>query len=723
MATILIVDDRPTNRDVLVTLLKHKGHRLLEAADGVEALERARAERPDLIITDILMPTMDGYEFVRRLRVEPALAQTSIIFYTAHYLEQEAQALARACGVNHILMKPSKPQVILQTVEAALDRPAPPVPPAPPAEFEREHIHLLTGKLSRTVDELQAVNAELRRRAEELEREVAERRQAEQTAQQRAERVTRLYNLTVALAEALTPGQVAEVVMREGVPGLGARAGLVILLSEDRNTLQVIGSTGYPPEQLERWSIFPVTAPIPLADAVRLGQPILLAAPGELQARYAHLAPDLLAGQMAGAAIPLIVEERVIGAIGLNFAERRDFGPEAMEFMLTLAGQCAQALERARLYAAEAWARDEAELARLHLAVLAEAGKRLALSLDEETTLAQLQEMVVPAFADQCFIDLLIETKTVRRVLHAGTDPRQAHLKHSYELRYPADPHYPDHPVLQVIRTGEARLMPELTEAQLPAFAYDAAQLELIRQLGPKSGMIVPLTAQGCTFGAVSFIWAGSGRRYDPADLILAKDLANRTALALNNAHLYRQALTEIAERKRAEEALQKSEQRVRRKLDSILSPEGDIGNLELADIIDAGAIQALMDDFYALAHIPMSIIDLKGQVLVGVGWQRICTRFHRVHPDTCEHCLESDTQLSKDIPPGEFKLYKCKNNLWDIATPIVVGGQHVGNLFSGQFFFDDELPDYEFFRSQARQYGFNEKEYMAAREEVPRLS
>ena len=78
---------------------------------------------------------------------------------------------------------------------------------------------------------------------------------------------------------------------------------------------------------------------------------------------------------------------------------------------------------------------------------------------------------------------------------------------------------------------------------------------------------------------------------------------------------------------------------------------------------------------------------------------------------------------LSVGIPPGEFKLFRCKNNMWDMATPIIVGGHHVGNIFSGQFFFDDEPLDYEFFRSQARKYGFNEEEYIAALEKVPRMS
>jgi PAS domain S-box-containing protein len=171
------------------------------------------------------------------------------------------------------------------------------------------------------------------------------------------------------------------------------------------------------------------------------------------------------------------------------------------------------------------------------------------------------------------------------------------------------------------------------------------------------------------------------------------------------------------------EQTLRSKEQRVRLKLDSILSPEGDLANLELADIIDAQAIQSLMDDFYRLARIPMAVIDLKGRVLVGVGWQTICTRFHRVHPETCRYCIESDTQLTVGVPPGESRLYKCKNHMWDIATPLMVAGQHVGNLFSGQFFFEDEPVDRELFRAQAQRYGFDERDYLAALEAVPRLS
>ena len=179
----------------------------------------------------------------------------------------------------------------------------------------------------------------------------------------------------------------------------------------------------------------------------------------------------------------------------------------------------------------------------------------------------------------------------------------------------------------------------------------------------------------------------------------------------------------DITEQREAEQSLRESEVRVRLKLESILAPEGDIGELELGDIIDCKAIQTLMNHFNALAHIPMAIIDLKGRVLVDVGWQEICTQFHRVHPDACRNCIESDTELSSEVQPGVFKLYKCKNNLWDMATPIIVGGKKMGNLFMGQFFFDNDTIDYDFFRGQAKQYGFDEHRYLAALDKVPRIS
>jgi len=120
MAKILVVDDRPTNRDFLKTLLGYQNHRVVEAADGAEALALARSERPDLVISDILMPTMDGYEFVHRLRSDPQIAGIPVIFNTAHYLDREARALAKTCRVSHIIHKPAEPEAVLRTVSEVL---------------------------------------------------------------------------------------------------------------------------------------------------------------------------------------------------------------------------------------------------------------------------------------------------------------------------------------------------------------------------------------------------------------------------------------------------------------------------------------------------------------------------------------------------------------------------------------------------------------------------
>src|SRR5258708_7919376 len=105
MAKVLIADDTLINRQFLTTLLGYGGHELLEACDGAEALDRVRAQRPDLVITDVLMPVMDGYEFVRRLRADSNVAATPVIFYTASYHEREALVLAESCGVAWVLIK------------------------------------------------------------------------------------------------------------------------------------------------------------------------------------------------------------------------------------------------------------------------------------------------------------------------------------------------------------------------------------------------------------------------------------------------------------------------------------------------------------------------------------------------------------------------------------------------------------------------------------------
>jgi signal transduction histidine kinase/CheY-like chemotaxis protein len=122
MARILAVDDRPVNLQFLVSLLGYDGHSVLEASDGQEALDITRDQHPDLIITDIEMPVMDGYEFVTHLRNDPGIAGTPVIFYTAH--AGEAKFVTQPRGVARVLTKPAEPEMILNTVSSALGEPS-----------------------------------------------------------------------------------------------------------------------------------------------------------------------------------------------------------------------------------------------------------------------------------------------------------------------------------------------------------------------------------------------------------------------------------------------------------------------------------------------------------------------------------------------------------------------------------------------------------------------
>lgn len=161
MATILVVDDRAVNREFLKNLLGYRGHRVLEAGDGAEALEILDTTRADLVISDILMPTMDGYELVRRMRQSEATASLPVVLFTAHYNEREARNLADFCGVARVLTKPASPEQVLQTVDDLLAHKSPLSPPPPAEEFDEEHLKVVNAKLVEMTAELRLQNSHL----------------------------------------------------------------------------------------------------------------------------------------------------------------------------------------------------------------------------------------------------------------------------------------------------------------------------------------------------------------------------------------------------------------------------------------------------------------------------------------------------------------------------------------------------------------------------------
>ncbi len=182
-----------------------------------------------------------------------------------------------------------------------------------------------------------------------------------------------------------------------------------------------------------------------------------------------------------------------------------------------------------------------------------------------------------------------------------------------------------------------------------------------------------------------------------------------------------RKRVRELEKDKAALEGAVKSLRENEKRTSHIIPAKTDFDTLKLSHVIDAKAIQSMMDDFHALTNIGIGILDTEGNILVSTGWQDICTQFHRKHPETLSNCRKSDLELASGVEPGSFRLYKCRNNMWDMATPIVVDGERLGTLYLGQFFFEDESPDLDRFRLQAQEYGFDEKSYLEAFERVPR--
>src|SRR5688500_3553470 len=110
MTTALIVDDKEENRYYLSALLTAHGCEIESACHGAEALEKARKSPPDFVISDLLMPVMDGYTLLRHWKADPCLNRVPFIVYTATYTEPEDQRLALSLGADAFIVKPTEPE-------------------------------------------------------------------------------------------------------------------------------------------------------------------------------------------------------------------------------------------------------------------------------------------------------------------------------------------------------------------------------------------------------------------------------------------------------------------------------------------------------------------------------------------------------------------------------------------------------------------------------------
>jgi CheY-like chemotaxis protein len=513
MAQILVVDDHPTNRDFLRTLLTYKGYAIQEASDGAEALGLARKTRPDLIITDILMPTMDGYEFVRQLRLDPEIANTTVVFCTADYHEREAQNLAKACGVANLLFKPCEPELVLQTVESALGLATASPIPAPSQHFDRDHLTLLTNKLSQKTAELQIVN----------------------------QRLAALIEISLQLAAEPDSARLLEGVCRSARDLIGARYGMVAASESTVATPEHFFTSGLDSETARRIGS-PLLREGMLGTILEGGGALRRSALPEassvtgLPARYPSVRSLL--------AVAIASQTRTYGWLCLGDKVGREEFTEEDERLATILGaQVGRMYENVTLYhkaqhhaaelereAAErrqVKARLHAQLSRLDLL------HRITRAIGERQDLPSIFQVVIRNLEDNLPIDfgcicLYEPTEQVLTVASVGarSGALATKLAMTMQARIPIDPNGLSRCVM-----GELTYEPNIDQV---SFAFP---LRLARG-GLRALVVAPLLAESKVFG-VLVAARQRAESFSSSDCEFLRQLSEHVGLAAHQAQLY----------------------------------------------------------------------------------------------------------------------------------------------------------------------------------------
>jgi signal transduction histidine kinase len=402
------------------------------------------------------------------------------------------------------------------------------------AEWKTREAEALTERLSEQATQLEHQVVESETLAADLEEAGLQLREQADAARRAAMKSDKLQRLTGLLLETVGEPAVARVVTREARTAVGATGAAVALVRASGQldlasvarlhaaALQPIDGTG---------------ASSLLADSLESGEPVWLADAAELPQRYPELAA-LSPEHRAWCALPLRAERRQLGVVVFSFAEPGEFAQEDRSFLLLLAQQCAQALERARLHDTSLSARVRAEFAERRLQLLAEASVRLTASLDYEAALGSMAELLVPDLADWCAVHLHVDQESSRLVSLVHADRERAARRRLLDGRTP-NGGVALTGFESVVRHGATHHIEPITDELLRSVAGGDEQLEILRSFRLQTQLTVGIGTDGALRGTMTLGSAESGRVFGEADIRLAVELGRRAGQAVDNARLY----------------------------------------------------------------------------------------------------------------------------------------------------------------------------------------
>jgi signal transduction histidine kinase/DNA-binding response OmpR family regulator len=340
-ACVMIVDDERHNRELLEIMLKPEGFLLLTAASGEEALALIARQPPDLILLDVMMPGMTGYDVAGKIKSEPATKHIPVIMLTA-LDDRNARMLGLNAGAEDFLTKPVDRPELSVRVRNLL------------------RIKAYGDKLRNALDTLESANAQLDRNTKEIA-------SAQAIADGATARLARLQKITAALGNTVTQDEVAHSVLREAILALECNAGAVVVGADVGAELSLLHESGSLDSLMRSFRHHdPPKSVSPYAETIETCKPIYLESFEEMAARYPAF-ETVNKGKSHGAWIflPLGIAGRAVGALAFGFAGSRKFTPLDRHFADTVSRYCAQALDRVRLRIAAASALAEAGEARL----------------------------------------------------------------------------------------------------------------------------------------------------------------------------------------------------------------------------------------------------------------------------------------------------------------------------------------------------------------------